>query len=238
MAPIPILSRVGSDFGFGKKTAAPSGGLDFPALDFPAGAVYAYSGNDSSTDLTGNANTIVYAGKGFSATQKKWAEYSKSFNLPADDQVESRVQTPVWTPSSSGWSLEFWVYPTTWAGKYLLDCSNVQSDPNGSIAINVQSDHFRFYRRFNSDQINVNENTNNYLNAWNFIQVHYNGTSTIFRINGTTKATFSGNTNTPSFVKIGNGGDGFPVTGFLQDIVLYNGVNRGNQASPTTPFGL
>ena len=233
----PFLTRIGTGggtggFGFGKRTVSATS----TGLPFPAGAVYAYSGNDSAADLTGNGNTIVYAGKGFSATQKKWAEYSKSFNLPADDTVESRIQTPIWTPSSSGWSLEFWVYPTTWAGKYLLACS----DPvgGGSIAINVQSNEFRFYRIFNGDQINVSENTSNYLNAWNFFQVYYNGSSTIFRINGTTKATFSGNTNTPAFVKLGNGGDGFPVTGYMQDIVLYNGVNRGNQASPTTPFGL
>jgi hypothetical protein len=217
------------------------------AASFPDGVVYAFSGNNTADDASGNGTTISYAGKGYSSTQKKWDSYTHSFNLPGTTNTNSHVSTPGFTPSNSGWSVEFWVYPTSWAGDYVFAASGpIATDGQGSIAINVQSSQFRFYRYFYNNKIEVNETTSTYLNQWNFIQIYYDTSNIKYRINGVEKASFSGNTNTPATLMFGNGGgDGsinasgqFPITGFVQDIVVYNGFNRGAQSVPTTPFGL
>lgn len=240
----PLLGSLGMGGGIGSNLVTSAG----TALNFPDGAVYAFSGNNTSDDATGNGTTITYDSKGYSTTQKKWTDYTHSFNLPGTTNSNSYVGTPGFTPSSSGWSVEFWVYPTAWAGKYLFAASSPRADTTGSICINVQSAEFRFYRHFYGTSSTVSETTGDYLDQWNFIQIYYDTTNTKYRINGTEKASFSGNTNTPpTFLMFGNGGnnDGsggpggeFPITGFIQDIVVYNGVNRGAQSVPTTPFGL
>ena len=58
-------------------------------------------------------------------------------------------------------------------------------------------------------------------------------------VNGTERASLAGNTGTPSQVVLANkvSTDTFGTTGFWNDIVFYNGVNRGAQSVPTTPFG-
>ena len=196
-----------------------------------ADAVYAFSGDNTTTDETGNGNSIINA-MPFSTTQKKWASYSHSFQT-SGDTWSNRLEFPTWTPSSSGWSFEFWVYPTDWAGKYLLLFGN------GSLSINVQGGEFRFYRTFTASQQNWTTTTSNLLNQWNFFQIYYDTTNTKFMVNGTERASLAGNTGTPSQVVLANkvSTDTFGTTGFWNDIVFYNGVNRGAQSVPTTPFG-
>ena len=120
-----------------------------------AGAVYAFSGNNTTTDETDNGNSITNYMQ-FSTTQKKWGSYSHSFETSGDTWA-NRLEFPTWTPSASGWSFEFWVYPTAWAGKYLLNFVS------GSLSINVQSGEFRFYRSFYSSQQNWTTTTSNLL---------------------------------------------------------------------------
>lgn len=206
--------------------------VPIPPNDFDGtGAVYAFSGNNTTDDATDNGNSITNYYQ-FSTTQKKWTDYTHSFETSGDTWA-NRLEFPTWTPSADGWSFEFWVYPTTWAGKYLLNFDS------GSLSINVQSGEFRFYRIFTSSQQNWTTTTSNLLNQWNFFQIYYDTTNTKFMVNGTERASLAGNTGTPSQVVLANkvSTDTFGTTGFWNDIVFYNGVNRGAQSVPTTPFG-
>ena len=229
------LGNESSSFGYkfgttGLEAASPF--VPIPPNDFDGtGAVYAFSGNNTTTDETDNGNSITNYYQ-FSTTQKKWSDYTHSFETSGDTWA-NRLEFPTFTPSSSGWSFEFWVYPTNWAGKYLLHFNS------GSLSINVQSSEFRFYSPFSDGIQTWSTTTSNLLNQWNFFQVYYDLTNVKYRVNGTERASFSGNTGTPSQVVLGNktSGDPFGTTGFWNDIVFYNGVNRGAQSVPTTPFG-
>ena len=193
------------------------------------GVVYAYSGDGTITDATGNGNVVAnYWQYG---CERKWGSYSNSFQTGGT--WPTRIQLATWTPSSSGWSFEFWVYPTSWQGKYLLHFGN------NSLSINVQSSHFRFYNQFSGGQQNWNTTTSNLLNQWNFFQIYYDTSNTKFRVNGTERASVSGNAGTPGQVVLAakTASEGHDTAGYFQDIVLYNGVNRGAQSVPTTPFG-
>lgn len=77
------------------------------------------------------------------------------------------------------------------------------------------------------------------MNQWNFFQIYYDTTNTKFRVNGTERASLSGNTGTPGQVVLAakTPSEGHDMSGYFQDIVFYNGVNRGAQSVPTTPFG-
>ena len=193
------------------------------------GVVYAYSGDGTITDATGNGNVVAnYWQYG---SEIKWNGYSNSFQTGGT--WATRIQLATWTPSSSGWSFEFWVYPTSWQGKYLLHFGN------NSLSINVQSSHFRFYNQFSGGQQNWNTTTSDLLNQWNFFQIYYDTSNTKFRVNGTERASVSGNAGTPSQVVLAakTSSEGHDMSGYFQDIVFYNGVNRGAQSVPTTPFG-
>ena len=204
-------------------------GYGGPSSPFADGAVYAYTGNNTITDETGNGNVVAnYWQYG---SEKKWGSYSHSFQT--NSTWATRLQIPTWTPSSSGWSFEFWVYPTSWAGKYLMHCGS------NSLSINVQGGEFRFYNQFSGGQQNWSTNTSNLLNQWNFFQIYYDTSNTKFRVNGNERASVSGNTGTPGQVVLAakTPSEGHDMSGYFQDIVLYNGVNRGAQSVPTTPFG-
>ena len=196
------------------------------------GVVYAFSGNNTTDDATNNGNSITNYYQ-FSTTQKKWSSYSHSFQS-SGDTWSNRLAFPTWTPSSTGWSFEFWLYPTAWAGKYALHFGS------GSLSINVQSSQFRFYNNFSGGVVYDNQSTNSYLNQWNFFQCYYDGTTTYFRINASTRGSISGNIGSPSQVVLGNkvSSETFGTNGFWNDIIFYNGVDRGAQSVPTTPFGL
>ena len=206
-------------------------GMGGPSSPFADGAVYAYSGNNTITDETGNGNVVANYWQ-YTTNEYKWGPtYSHSFQTGGT--WATRLQLPTWTPSSSGWSFEFWVYPTSWQGKYLMHCGS------NSLSINVQSSHFRFYNQFSGGQQNWNTTTSNLLNQWNFFQIYYDTSNTKFRVNGTERASISGNTGTPGQVVLAakTPSEGHDMSGYFQDIVLYNGVNRGAQSVPTTPFG-
>ena len=202
-----------------------------PSSPFADGAVYAYSGNNTITDETGNGNVVANYWR-YSTNEYKWGPtYSHSFQTGGT--WATRLQIPTWTPSSSGWSFEFWVYPTSWQGKYLMHCGS------NSLSINVQGGEFRFYNQFSGGQQNWSTNTSNLLNQWNFFQIYYDTSNTKFRVNGTERASVSGNTGTPGQVVLAakTPSEGHDMSGYFQDVVLYNGVNRGAQSVPTTPFG-
>ena len=206
-------------------------GMGGPSSPFADGAVYAYSGNNTITDETGNGNVVANYWQ-YTTNEYKWGPtYSHSFQTGGT--WATRLQLPTWTPSSSGWSFEFWVYPTSWQGKYLMHCGS------NSLSINVQSSHFRFYNQFSGSQQNWNTTTSNLLNQWNFFQIYYDTSNTKIRVNGTERASISGNTGTPGQVVLAakTPSEGHDMSGYFQDIVLYNGVNRGAQSVPTTPFG-
>ena len=206
-------------------------GMGGPSSPFADGAVYAYSGNNTITDETGNGNVVANYWQ-YSQNEYKWGPtYSHSFQTGGT--WATRLQLPTWTPSSSGWSFEFWVYPTSWSGKYLMHCGS------NSLSINVQGGEFRFYNQFSGGQQNWSTNTSNLLNQWNFFQIYYDTSNTKFRVNGTERASVSGNTGTPGQVVLAakTPSEGHDMSGYFQDIVLYNGVNRGAQSVPTTPFG-
>ena len=206
-------------------------GMGGPSSPFAAGAVYAYSGDGTITDATGNGNVVANYWQ-YTTNEYKWGPtYSHSFQTGGT--WATRLQLPTWTPSSSGWSFEFWVYPTSWQGKYLMHCGS------NSLSINVQSSHFRFYNQFSGGQQNWNTTTSNLLNQWNFFQIYYDTSNTKIRVNGTERASISGNTGTPGQVVLAakTPSEGHDMSGYFQDIVLYNGVNRGAQSVPTTPFG-
>ena len=221
----PILGMLGLGGGIAR------GGAAVNALA-AAGAVYAFSGDNTTTDETGNGNSIVSYNQ-FSTTQKKWGSYSHSFQSSGDTWSD-RLAFPTWTPSSTGWSFEFWLYPTSWAGKYALHFGN------GSLSINVQTSQFRFYNNFSGGVSYDNQSTNSYLNQWNFFQAFYDGTNTKFRINASERGSISGNIGSPTQVVLGNkvSSETFGTNGFWNDIIFYNGVNRGAQSVPSTPFGL
>ena len=204
-------------------------GMGGPSSPFADGVVYAYSGDGTITDATGNGNVVAnYWQYG---SEKKWGSYSNSFQTGGT--WATRLQIPTWTPSSSGWSFEFWVYPTSWSGKYLMHCGS------NSLSINVQGGEFRFYSQFTGGQQNWSTTTSNLLNQWNFFQIYYDTSNTKFRVNGTERASLSGNTGTPGQVVLAakTPSEGHDMSGYFQDIVFYNGVNRGAQSVPTTPFG-
>tara|TARA_R100000030_G_C3243018_1_gene121058 strand:- start:99 stop:1406 length:1308 start_codon:yes stop_codon:yes gene_type:complete len=183
--------------------------------------IMGFSGNNNTTDLSGNSNTVTNP-DGFSAVKKIWKSYDKSFKL-AGSGWDSRVEVSTFTPSNSGWSIEWWVYPTSWAGYYLLHCGS------GSLSWNVQGHEMRFYSPFSSGIVTWTISTGQFLNHWHFCQVHYDGSNVKYRFNGTERASFSGNTGTPSQVVFGNktSSDPFPITGYIQDIAIYNGANIG-----------
>tara|TARA_R100000479_G_scaffold109626_1_gene55114 strand:+ start:1242 stop:1952 length:711 start_codon:yes stop_codon:yes gene_type:complete len=235
MAPLRSLANTNSIFDdFYARTGKDAVGSPPPPVppnDFDGtGAVYAFSGNNTTDDATGNENSISNYWQ-FSTTQKKWSDYTHSIQTNAT--WGTRIELPTWTPSASGWSFEFWVYPTAFAGKYLLHFGS------GSLSINVQSGEFRFYRSFSGSQQNWSVTTSTLLNQWNFFQIFYDTSNTKFRINGTERASISGNTGTPGQVVLAakTSSEGHDMSGFFQDIVFYNGVNRGAQSVPSTPFG-
>jgi len=183
--------------------------------------IMGFSGDNNTTDLSGNSATVTNP-DGFSSTKRIWKSYGHSFRLDGSGW-DSRVEVDTFTPSSSGWSIEWWVYPTSWAGKYLFHCDS------GSLSWNVQSTEMRFYSPFSSGIVTWTVNTGQFLNHWHFCQVHYDGSNVKFRFNGTERASFSGNTGTPGQVVFGNktSSDPFPITGYFQDIAIYNGANIG-----------
>jgi len=194
-------------------------------------AEFAFSGNNTSAVVTGGGSgTISNAGDSYSTNKRAFPNYTHSI-LTSGDWAD-RIELPSFTPSSSGWSFEFWVYPTEWAGKYLLHFGN------GSLSINVQGGEFRFYNNFSSGQQNYSATTSNYLNQWNFFQIYYDTSNTKLVINGIERASVSGNISNPSQVVLANkvSSDPFGVVGYFQDIALYNGVNRGQVPIPTSPF--
>ena len=183
--------------------------------------IMGFSGDNNTTDLSGNSATVTNP-DGFSSTKRIWKSYGHSFRLDGSGW-DSRVEVDTFTPSSSGWSIEWWVYPTSWAGKYLFHCDS------GSLSWNVQGSEMRFYSPFSSGIVTWTVNTGQFLNHWHFCQVHYDGSNVKFRFNGTERASFSGNTGTPGQVVFGNktSSDPFPITGYFQDIAIYNGANIG-----------
>ena len=192
-----------------------------------------FSGDNNTTDLSGNSNTVECP-DGFSTTKRIWKSYGHSFRLNGSG-FNSRVEVSTFTPSNSGWSIEWWVYPTAWAGKYLFHCDS------GSLSWNVQSTEMRFYSPFSNTIQTWSVNTGQFLNHWHFCQVYYDGTNVKFRFNGTERASFSGQTGTPSQVVFGNktSSDPFPITGYFQDIAIYNGANIGGltAAGSSVPSG-
>lgn len=233
----PLLSRLGvgrGGFGFDKrKLSTTSAGLIFPS-----NALFAYSGNNTTTDQTGNGNTLVANPSGFSTTEKKWASYTHSFRV--DGTGYSRVETPTFDHTGE-WSIEFWCYATEWGSKYLLT-TGTEAQANSGPAINVQSDHFRTYAGFyQSNRVDYSTTTSNFLNQWNFWQIYRNGSSTRYVLNGSEITNCGANATTINHMVFGNkeSGDNFPITGYFNDIVVYEGgTSRGQQSVPTTPFGL
>jgi len=226
----PLLGMLGLGGGIARPRPVASGG-------FPSNALYAFSGNNTSTDETGNGNSVT-APSGFSTTQKKWGSYTHSFRVNGSGY--SRVETPTYDHTGE-WSIEFWVYATQWAGNYLLTSGTEGQTPSGP-AINVQSGEFRTYGGFyTSANVNYSVNTNNLLNQWNFWQIYRNGSTTRYVLNGTEITNCGANASAINHMVFGNkqSGDHFPITGFFNDIVVYEGgSSRGQISVPTTPFGL
>jgi len=226
---MPLIGLLGLAGGIAR--AKPAGG------GFPSNAKYAFSGNNTTDDATGNGVSIVHS-PGFSSSEKKWAEYSHSFRV--DGSGYSRVETPTYDPSGQ-WSVEFWNYSTAWAGKYLLTSGTEGQTPSGP-AINVQSGEFRTYGGFyTSANVNYSVSTGNLLNQWNFWQIYRNGSTTRYVLNGTEITNCGANASAINHMVFGNkqSGDHFPITGFFNDIVVYEGgSSRGQISVPTTPFGL
>ena len=207
-------------------------------LSFDSNALFAFSGNNTTTDETGNGNTLVANPSGFSTQEAKWPSYTHSFRV--DGTGYSRVETPTFDHTGE-WSIEFWCYATQWAGNYLLTTGTEQQNPSGP-AINVQSNEFRTYGGFfNSAQVNYNVNTSTFLNQWNFWQIYRNGSTTRYVLNGSEITNCGANASAINHMVFGNkqSSDNFPITGYFNDIVVYQGgSSRGQQSVPTTPFGL
>jgi len=207
-------------------------------LSFDSNALFAFSGDNGSTDETGNGYSLVHD-PGNSSTQKKWSSYTNSFYLAGSGYT--RVETPTFN-NTGEWSIEFWVYPTQWSGKYVLT-SGTQSQTSGP-AINIQSDHIRTYGSWTGTRVDYSINTSTLLNQWNFWQIYKNGSTTRYVLNGT-QITSCDNSNTGpiNHLVFGNKesspAENFPITGYFQDIVVYQGgTSRGQVSVPTTPFGL
>ena len=233
----PLLSRLGvarGGFGFDRRkvvSATPTG------LIFPSNALFAYSGDGDDTDLTGNANTIIN-NPGYSGAQAKWGSYSESFYVNGTGY--SRVETPVFEHTGE-WSIEFWCYATIWAGDYLLTSGTEAQNPSGP-AINVQADQFRTYGGFfSNNRVDYSITTSTLLNQWNFWQIYRNGSTTRYVLNGSEITNCGSNANEINHLVFGNKepSDNTPITGYFNDIVVYEGgASRGQQSVPTTPFGL
>ena len=79
MAPLRSLGNINSVFDdfyarTGKDAVSPF--VPIPPNDFDGtGAVYAFSGNNTTDDATGNENSISNYWQ-FSTTQKKWSDYT------------------------------------------------------------------------------------------------------------------------------------------------------------------
>ena len=225
----PMSGLLGLGGGIARARGSASSGFD--------NALYAFSGNNTSSDETGNGNSVT-APSGFSTTEKKWASYTHSFRVNGSGY--SRVETPTFSITGE-WSVEFWCYATNWAGNYLLTSGAEGDNPSGP-AINVQNNEFRTYAGFYSvGQQNYNTTTSNFLNQWNFWQIYRNGNSVRYVLNGTQITNCSGNATKISHMVFGNkqSNDNFPITGYFNDIVVYEGgASRGQVSVPTTPFGL
>lgn len=208
-------------------------------LQFDSNALFAFSGNNTTTDETGNGNTLVANPAGFSTQEAKWPSYTHSFRV--DGTGYSRVETPTFN-NTGEWSIEFWVYPTQWAGKYILT-SGTQTQTSGP-AINIQSDHIRTYGAWTGSRVDYSINTSTLLNQWNFWQIYKNGSTTRYVLNGSEITSCnSSETGSINHMVFGNKeatpGEQFPITGYFNDIVVYQGgTSRGQQSVPTTPFGL
>ena len=225
----PLLGMLGLGGGIARARAAGSA--------FPSNALYAFSGNNTTTDETGNGNSVT-APSGFSTGEVKWGSYTHSFRVNGSGY--SRVETPTYDHTGE-WSVEFWNYSTAWNGKYLLTSGTEQQNPSGP-AINVQSNEFRTYGGFYSvNQQNYSTTTSNFLNQWNFWQIYRNGSTTRYVLNGTEITNCGSNASAINHMVFGNkqSNDNFPITGYFQDIVVYEGgASRGQVSVPTTPFGL
>lgn len=206
-------------------------------LAFDSNVLYAFSGNGVATDETGNGNSLVH-NPGFVTSHKKWASYNASFEV--NGVGYSRVETPTFNHTGE-WSIEFWCYATAWAGKYLFT-TGTEGQANSGPAINVQSNHFRTYAGFyQSNQVNYNTTTSNFLNQWNFWQIYRNGNTTRYVLNGSQITNCGANATTINHMVFGNKqqSDPMAITGYFNDIVVYQGgSSRGQRSVPTTPFGL
>jgi len=206
-------------------------------LQFDSNVLYAFSGNNTTDDATGNGNSAT-SPSGFSTTEKKWGSYTHSFRV--DGNGYSRVETPTFSISGE-WSIEFWCYATAWDGRYLLT-TGTEADANSGPAINVQSNHFRTYAGFyQSNQVNYNVTTSTLLNQWNFWQIYRNGNTTRYVLNGTEITNCGANATVINHMVFGNkqSSDPIGITGYFNDIVVYQGgTSRGQVSVPTTPFGL
>ena len=225
----PILGVLGMGGGIARARGA-SG-------PFPSNAKYAFSGNNTTTDATENGVSIVHS-PGFSTSEKKWAAYSHSFRVNGSGY--SRVETPTFSITGQ-WSVEFWNYSTAWDGKYLLT-SGTEAQANSGPAINVQSNEFRTYAGFyQSNQVTYSVTTSNFLNQWNFWQIYRNGNTTRSVLNVSEITNCGANATVINHMVFGNkqSNDTFPITGYFNDIVVYEGgSSRGQVSVPTTPFGL
>lgn len=229
-----IYAKSGNQLDLWKTTGSFIAGVDLLEVPTTAqlfsgtGALFAFSGNNSTTDLTGNGNSLVSSNQ--DTNRRIWSSYTHSFRL--NSTWATRVQLPTFTPSNSGWSIEFWVYPTNWSGKYLIHCGD------GSLSWNVQETEMRFYNNFSSGIVTwTSSNSNDYLNMWNFVQIRYDGSETRFYFNGTERGSLSGNIGSMSQFVIGDKtqSDSFPIGGYIQDVVVYNGVSRAVQKVNDTP---
>jgi len=229
---MPLLGLLG--LGGGIARAKPAGAGE---LVFPDNALYAYSGNNTNDDATGNGVSIVHS-PGFSTTEKKWASYTHSFVVSGSGYT--RVETATYDHTGE-WSIEFWCYATAWAGKYLFT-TGTEAQADSGPAINVQSDHFRTYAGFyQSNRVDYSVTTSTLLNQWNFWQIYRNGSSTRYVLNGTEITNCGANATTINHMVFGNkqSSDPIGITGYFNDIVVYEGgSSRGQQSVPTTPFGL
>ena len=225
---MPLLGMLGLGGGIARARSS-------PAATGLSSADYAFSGNNTTTDASGNGASLVH-NPGFSTTQKKWGSYSHSFYV--NNSGYSRVETPTYSLGAN-WSIEFWCYATQWAGDYLFTAGPDNDQPNGP-AINVQSNEFRTYAGFYTvGQVNYSTDTSNLLNQWNFWQIYRNGNSVRYVLNGTQ---ITNNTGLPTKIVhmvFGNkqSSDTFPITGYFNDIAVYSNTSRGQVSVPTTPFG-
>ena len=232
----PIQGYCG--FGGGATNLARGGVPDpcdpFVLSGWDSGVQWAFSGDNTACDVSGNGEELENMGS-FSTTQKKWGSYSHSIAL-SGDTASNILEVPAFTPSASGWSLEWWMYVTAWGGKYAMHTGS------GGISWNVQPTQFRMYNDFADGVVYWNSGTSGFLNDWKFFQIYYDpsANNVYFKISGTQYGNISGNAGNGGSIKIGakHAGEVHGCSGFANDIVLYNGVNRGSQSNPSDPFGL